>query len=242
MINQDIISSAFSEGTIQQAHRPVQFRIVTIGKIVISSGFVCAGDPIVNPKPSPFTQNVPVGEFPVSLAIAQFENGDERIAFARINFSDESIKSWELAANAGQDIRTLKEGNYYGYPVDSGTGCFTDAITALDWDRRMNEENGNYFDEVTQELDKSYRHTWSWANIKPDASKPGNTLLFSSGLGDGIYGSYFGFNDIGKLQCLVTDFEVVIDENEEAPSDAESIPETDSEKRTPRRKPWWKLW
>jgi hypothetical protein len=56
------------------------------------------------------------------------------------------------------------------------------------------------------EMDKTYKHTWSWLNVKFGG---GNLIAFSSGYGDGMYGTYAGRDSNGHICAVVTDFGVV---------------------------------
>jgi hypothetical protein len=51
------------------------------------------------------------------------------VAYAEIIFSQSEIKDWKLATTAGQNIKELAEGEVFGYPVESGMGCFMDVDT-----------------------------------------------------------------------------------------------------------------
>jgi hypothetical protein len=48
-----------------------------------------------------------------------------------------------------------------------------------------------------------------WVNFIVDESTGANVMAFSSGLGDGIYGTYFGYDEDDDLVCAVTDFNVL---------------------------------
>jgi hypothetical protein len=43
----------------------------------------------------------------------------------------------------------------------------------------------------------------------PDATKPDNVAIFSSGWGDGVYTTYVGLDEHGEVVCLLTDFEII---------------------------------
>ena len=104
-----------------------------------------------------------------------------------------------MALTAGQSLDDLPEGDFHGYGVDSGTGCFVDVDTV----RLFDEADA---DQLIAELAKTYVHTWSWANLVVNPATGGNLAAFSSGFGDGGYPSYFGYDGSGCLVCLVTDF------------------------------------
>jgi len=65
--------------------------------------------------------------------------------------------------------------------------------------------------------------------VRPSLHDEGNCVAFSSGWGDGVYASYFGYSTAHDVVCLVTDFDVLW---------REDFPEADR----PKRKPWWKFW
>jgi len=44
------------------------------------------------------------------------------------------------------------------------------------------------------------------ANIKVSERTEANVITFSSGWGDGGYASFWGYDALGDLTCLVTDF------------------------------------
>ena len=174
------------------------------GTLTVTSGWVVACDPVSSPELEPFTRPVPAGAFPVTLSVAHFEDGDRRVAGALVRFADREAASWELALRPGDDPSELEEGEVFGYPVDSGTGCFMDESTArLILDHTDPEE---FADALTAELDKTYEDTWSWANVELGPDTGANLVAFSAGVGDGFYASYFGLDADGEVVCLVTDF------------------------------------
>jgi hypothetical protein len=180
-----------------------------IAALHVTSGKIVACDPLVFPDSSPFTTLVPAGDHPVVVAIDS-RGDDERIACAKLQWSDAEPTSWLIALVDGQDPATLKDGEYFGYGVDAGLGCFMDADAAQLYTRRLNENlddvSFNYFDHVLQrELEVNYKHTRDWCDHRPVAGDPRNVIIFSSGLGDGFYPSYFGIAG-GVPVCLVTDF------------------------------------
>jgi hypothetical protein len=57
-----------------------------------------------------------------------------------------------------------------------------------------------------------------------------HVALFSSGMGDGAYTSYWGFDAGGEPVCLLTDFDILGRQGSGAAADAAAA------------KPWWKFW
>lgn len=205
-------SKAFVDGHLLDSDfGPTRLRTHTIADITITSGFITACDPLVCPDSEPFTQTVPNGTFPVDLSVAEFGD-DQRVAFARIRLGNSESVRWEPAITKGQDIAELPEGHFFAYPVDSGTGCFMGSETAKMllkalWNDSSPEQD-TYSDFMIREMEKNYVHTWDWANFSFKESKE-NVVTFKSGLGDGRYPTFFGFDPNNKITELITDFIVV---------------------------------
>ena len=91
---------------------------------------------------------------------------------------------------------------------------------------QLMEADSKYYDAVDEEMQKTYRPTWSWLDWRPSTGREENVICFSSGWGDGSYASFFCFDADGRLSALVTDFAVLY-----------------GEEVTPRPKaPWWQFW
>src|SRR6266404_267384 len=94
------------------------------------SGQLIAADPEwLDGDLVPFTATVAPGTYPVDLAVARLSSEPQypRVAAARLTISDAEITGWELALRPGQDPRTLGDGQFFGFDVDSGMACFVDA-------------------------------------------------------------------------------------------------------------------
>jgi hypothetical protein len=175
-----------------------------IGLLKIPTGRIVACDPFMMFDPAAFTERTPTGSFPVDLFIAHYQHGDQRIAAARLRFSHHPAEWWDLARLPDQDLSELEADHFFGYPVDSGTGSFMDFRAAKSLDERMASSDG-YFQEIIREMDLTYVHTRSWAMLESDRDGELNAAVFSSGWGDGMYASFWGWSGEG-LTCLVTDF------------------------------------
>ena len=209
------LAAPFREGTTLDSFSPEPIPLVmsveTVGHLVVTSGRVIACDPTAIVGPDPFTLEVPTGRHPVVVAIARHEGGDERIACAMLRLADdspESVARWELAVTSEQDPAELGPGDYFGYPVDAGTGCFMDAALWGAWSA-WTEDFEMASDAMEAERKKVYRSTRDWADLRPDPAQDENVVLFSSGYGDGMYPTYAGYAEDGRLLALVTDFIVV---------------------------------
>ena len=185
-----------------------------VGPVPLRTGRVVACDPLADPRDLPFTRVAPVGTFPVELLIARHgedDGADQRVAAAVWRFGPEPLGGdpptiWEPAVIAGQDVESLRPGEFYGYGVDAGVGGFMGDDAARALLARMDAED-DYYERVIEATDQNYRHTRSWAVVRPDEADPDAAVaLFSSGYGDGAYGSWWGLAADGRVLCVVTDF------------------------------------
>jgi hypothetical protein len=189
-------------GKLTFGDKPADGHIYRLPDLWLPTGEIVAADGFIMER-QPFTRRVRPGRYLVTIAIAAFAT-DERIAFSQVRFSDRPVARWELALVNGQDLSTLKPGYFFGYPVDSGTGCFADP-QAVDLINEASDPEMIFFNEVSAEMEKVYRHTRSWVSIE---TPKGSAALFSSGFGDGMYPSYFGLDDAQEPVTLLTDFGV----------------------------------
>ncbi len=200
-VSGEYLSSALCDGAtvgnVKLEHRRV-------GDLVLPTGELVACDPLVCPEREPFELKVPVGRFPVILSIADL-NGDQRVAFATIRFEEAAPTAWDMMTLGGADRSKLGPGEFFGYPVDAGTGCFMDRMAAETLDRMMTEDS-EYFWTIIHEMEETEVNTWSWADMP---FGKGNMIVFSSGFGDGVYATYVGFDEGGKVIAVVADFAVV---------------------------------
>jgi hypothetical protein len=178
---------------------------VEIGKLKVESGKLIACDPIVLKDAHPFTQTFPVGEFPVQLSIAQF-NGDERVAFSRIVFSGKPVVKWEFALQDGQKPLPIEGETTYGYGVDGGIGLFIDEKSSIAFSGLQKRDESIWDEVFIQEISKNERPTWQYLLYNFGGY---NLATFSTGFGDGHYGTYIGFDEEGKPCRLLTDFNLV---------------------------------
>lgn len=196
-----LFETAFIKGTTQKIENNI-FRLygVTVGKIKISSGKIIACDPLhIDEYGIPFTQVFPTGEFPLQFSIAQFDDV-ETIAFARISFSEEPVVRWELALQKGQEPLPVGGEEIHGYGVDGGVGIVMDAeaVKSLDLEALTDMDT-----ELYKEMDKHYHNTWRYAMYNAGTL---NVVCFTTGLGDGRYQSYIGYDASGMPCRLLTDF------------------------------------
>jgi len=188
--------------------KPLKLHCRRLADMSLLSGKIIASDGII-PDGAPFNQTVNPGTYPLLLIIADLD-GDERVAFAMLRFSEEPVARWEVAtidypADLADKLISINSDLIFSYGVDSGTGCFADAnaYPLLFSDEAIPPD---LMEKIEKEQKKIYKDTRDWVHIE---TPKGSMAIFSSGDGDGTYASYFGLNRAGKPVALLTDFVIV---------------------------------
>jgi hypothetical protein len=193
--------------------RVTAFRVIGIGKVIITSGRIAAADPFVGLQTAkPFTQAVPTGAFPVRLAVGDHPAGetkDNRVSLARVDFTDRPTVRWSMAITREHDLATLKDGEIFGYGVDAGTGSFFDPAVqpAIDAIYAKNPEAYNDWQNEGEANGPKIIGQYSFVLMLPAGDA--NVAMFHSGWGDGFYASWFGYDADGNVTALVTDFNTI---------------------------------
>lgn len=182
-----------------------------VGKIYLSSGKLVACDPVLTNDMKPFTTEFPKGEFQVLL---HKERESNCVAYGEIVFGKSEIVNWEMATTEGQILKDLADEEVFGYPVESGMGCFMDFETQdslNELEQKLYHSKGADFMGIYEEF--FHEHFFDengaidqYAFLKPFDSKPGNIFAFETGYGEGFYASYIGFDTNHKPVKIVTEF------------------------------------
>ncbi|MFT4130919.1 DUF4241 domain-containing protein [Labrys sp. (in: a-proteobacteria)] len=203
--------AAFKPGataTVNGAPVPLDSRL--LGEVTVSTGQIVACDPFVFIEARPFIRTVPTGRFPVRIAVMRSQRFGDRIAFARVEFSQAPVVTWERALVPGQDPAKLGKDEYYGFPVDAGTGAFLDPAVGKDIAALSTDQVQAIYDDWIR-LGESYGKEHGLPYSLSTTRAPHSLVLFSSGWGDGAYPSWFGLAADGSVAMLLTDLRVVDD-------------------------------
>lgn len=196
----DIFEAAFVTNTkVKEGDINLEFYKLDLGKIRIESGRLIACDPVVMHDALPFAQHFPIGEFAVHLAMAK-SSTDERVAFSRIMFSENTVAKWEFALHKGQKPIPLGDTIFYCFGVDAGTAMFIDSIANQSFAARGNAQWENVF------ITKAEENAYKGFIYEFDRH---NLATFSTGYGDGCYATFIGFDSEGEVCQLLTDFGLV---------------------------------
>lgn len=181
------------------------------GKINLPSGKLVACDPLLTNDMLAFSTVFPKGEFSI---LVHKERESNCVAYVEIVFSNSPVSKWKLATTGNQRVEELKGEEIYGYPVESGMGCFMDVETQAELDsleQRIFQRKGADFMGLYEEF--FHEHFFDengaidqFAMLKPNDDFAGNIFAFETGYGEGFYGSYIGFDSEGSPVKIVTEF------------------------------------
>lgn len=201
-----IFERAFITGTTAgKGATRIRLTGIEVGRIKSQSGKMLACDPIVMQDANPFYADFPIGEFPVQLAVAKFGD-DERVAFSRILFSVKPVAKWEMARQRGQKPLPVFGPDLYGYSVDGSVGLFIDSVANQEFGSLVKKDFNTWIHVFNEEIDKHMRNSWSFTVFD---FQEHNLVAFTTGFGDGRYGSYIGYDANGQICQLLTDFGLV---------------------------------
>jgi hypothetical protein len=221
------LSTLLEDGArAESSQGPARLERRAIGELRLPSGRIVACDAVVEPEYPPFARTVAPGAYAVHLAIAHFDGGDQRIAAAWLHFAAGVPARWEPAELAG------RAGKRAEYGVDSGTGAFLSAEAVPAVARRL---DAGFAEAAAEAMQTNYADTRDWAVLPVPDTDGLDIALFSSGMGDGSYASYWGLDERGEPVCLLTDFGLL-----EAPERAAGAAESSDPDAVGPRRPWWK--
>jgi hypothetical protein len=164
-------------------------RVVEVGKLALRSGTVAVGDPFTNLAAiSGPNGPIPAGAYPVDVCVITYPNNDCRIAVARLRLADRPATRWVPGSE--------------GAAVDAGTAAFGDGA---DIDRVLHEATS---DALEKALDATYVDTYGTALLDPGGGAL-SLCAFSSGIGDGVYASWWGLDDAELPVALCLDFDLL---------------------------------
>ena len=195
----DELFAAGSERVIRG--RRLRLSAHAAGSLSLPSGRLVAADPAwLSEDGKPFTVTVPPGAYPVTISLATFTDdpGHSRVAAARLDVTDRAAARWELALRDGQDLLDLGYRQFFGFGVDAGMACFTDADAC----GRLSEA----WRALDGLVEPRYR-------VIGDGDGDGDMVAWSSGWGDGSYPTWIGRDTTGAVACFVADMRLFPAEN-----------------------------
>jgi hypothetical protein len=217
----------FAEGSTRLFERFREGCVVTVrvaagADLYLPSGRLVAAEPWTGfgdgAGEYAFTERVTPGSYLVQLIMADFHDPGNpqhntrfsEVAAARLLVRDEPVATWRLGLRPGEDDARLADDEFYGYPVDGGTGSFgsVEVFDAL-------AGHGSSVDllDVALDLDDA-----DDVGVFADEATGLNLVIFRSGGGDGHYPTWVGYTAEGEVACFVTDFGILTHDDDTAES------------------------
>lgn len=203
------LEAYFTEQQIENA----TIDTLEIGKVNFPTGKILVCDPLIELEDAlPYIQTVPEGKYPVTISVMVSEEFGNRYACTKVKINEIKPAYYDLAVVGNEDLdEELDEGEYFGFIVDAGMGCIFDLKTQeafrAYWNKRCEEEDDidPYNDLFCDLLDENYkkypkyqRDCGDWLNWTiPETNL--NIPIFASGWGDGVYPTYFGYDENGDV-------------------------------------------
>ncbi|MGY3778820.1 immunity protein Imm33 domain-containing protein [Isobaculum melis] len=194
-----------------------------IGTVDIPSGEVIVADPICylynHAVSKPLNRTIPIGAYPVEVAICQSDIAGTRISAARLKIRENKIVRYELALEKGQIIDQIGEsGVFGGVGIDAGIASFCDGkvrdeylVFLEEWHKTY--PKGNHYDDYfATYFQQSYEAHPTGQREEGDfiewaIPQTGNRItMFASGLGDGFYSIYWGLDEQNQVCEIIIPF------------------------------------
>ena len=193
--------------------------LLELGSIPLDDGSLVACDPYVaEPDEEPFTRRMTPGDHDVVLVVATVQDDHRRNAAAVLTGTMTTIRRWELALRPGQKLSDLEgDEEFFGYPVDAGTGCFASRAGFQVTSGVLAQDAGMLEDPLSEALEAS-SHDAVVGSAAPGAPA---VAMFTSGWGDGAYPTWFGIDGDNQVSVVLTDFLV---NSEAGPVDSPAAP------------------
>lgn len=205
-----------------------KMEVMEIGNVSLPSGKVIVRDPLVflNAGEKPYFVQAPKGDFPVKIAVVKSEEWGNRYAAVKVEFTKEKPVLYREALIGIENLEDLNEGDYFGFMVDAGLGCITDAEVLPYFDKFLTEVNVEnvYDDYFAEQFAQSYkehpenqRELGDWINWKIPGTEY-HIPMFASGFGDGGYPVYFAYDEkeeICGLYIQFIDIELALSDDED---------------------------
>ena len=213
-LNQKEYPPEFFTGLFRENGR---LRTVAAGEADFPSGTVVLADPLAylgTKYQTVLKRRIPAGSYPVVLSVMESEIAGSRVAAAKFRISGRDVKAYEIAEAEGVPGKAAS--TFFG--VDPGTACFADQAASEEFCRFLEKWRGenpgknlyaDYFEERFRERreDKPGDALRRWDLLCWAIPESGRRLvMFSSGVGDGIYSGYWGLDADGEPAELIVPF------------------------------------
>ncbi len=199
-----------------------KIKVVLAGMADFPTGEVVLADPLAylgSKYETVLDRRIPAGSCPVHLSVCLSPIAGLRIGAAKLSVSEKPVIRYEIAMPKGKKREDLgKPGVFTFFGVDTGLACFADG--------KISEESRIFFEKWAQENPGKNKYNDYFASLFQESFKAcpkfqnqggsflewklpdsgHRTVLFSSGMGDGVYSGYWGLDAQGEAVCLIVVF------------------------------------
>ncbi len=181
---------------------------LSLGELDCPSGLLVACDPCTSLMDAkPFTQRIPPGRYPLTMAVSVSDTLGVRYVCAKLCVSESKPVRYELGLCGDDNLDVaLKKGADTGFSVDTGLATLTDVETQKAfrryWRERESQEEGidPYNDLFVDLLEDNARQHPQYQSadgdwvLWPVPESSSRLPIFTAGQGDGVYPTYFGYD------------------------------------------------
>ena len=182
--------------------------LVKVGDMDVTSNRLLLADPCYfgSNMVLPMERAVEPGKCPVFASVLTTQMTGRVIAGVKIKLSDAATVRYELAMPLGVKAWTVDDPMVYPYvDISTGVGCAVDKETELTFAAAYNQYfNTTGKDMILDLLEPMVRETGYAMFTIPNTEV--NVPLFTTGLGQGAYNAYWGFDKDNKLTELTFPF------------------------------------
>ncbi len=215
-LNQETYPTDFFQMLFTESSK---IRIIQAGEADFPTGEIVLADPLAylgSKYETVLDKRIPVGSYPVKLSVCLSRIAGIRFAAAKLLISSKQPVRYEIAMPKGKKREDLgKPGVFTFFGVDTGLACFADG--------KVSDQNRQFFEKWKKENPGKNKYNDYFAALfresyeaNPDFQNQAGsflewklpesghrTVLFSSGMGDGMYSGYWGLDEEGEAACLV---------------------------------------
>ena len=191
---------------------------LTVGEIDCPTGKIVVSDPLCYLASGEYCptleEKIPKGKYKVEVAICRNEYIGIRMCTSRLKIKDTKAVKY-VCAKPSKDNNASKENIYTGFPVEAGMMSFCDEQVADEYRRFLdkwhqeNKDKNHYDDYFVDFFKQSEQNLPAYQREEGDfiewtnPNTKNRLVMIASGLGDGFYQSYWGYDKNEEICELI---------------------------------------
>lgn len=190
------------------------YELETLASVTIQDQTLFLYDPLQRetfPYLQPLDQTIPNGTYPLIVATRNDDTYGRYFVAAKLLFQEKTATTFSMACQKGQNRKTLSEGEFFSYPTASGFLALSDQMGLrayqANYDHWKKEHSSEDFYEhflkmkLTPENPQIQQAAFSFTETNKN-----DLLIVSSGIGNGNYPAFFGYDETNTCCCLIIPF------------------------------------